>query len=282
MKSEQKFERRVFHYREFGHRWLRGIGWSRQTAARRGYIENNPQHVFDFCLVASGRVDFLVNRKLISTSSGDIFITWPLERHGSNHFVLQPSELFWFQISLDTCAPLSGSELATYRRELRLKQPRVFPSTPEIRHAFRLMRDECYTQELLWKERVKHLVLGLLADIVRLRRRSPGSRNVSPEIQYAQTWMRRNLAENYTLAQLASRIGFCGPHFQARFKAETGVAPGLFRTHLRIEQAKHELIGGASVTEIAYGLGFSSSQYFSTSFKRMVGLTPQQYATIGR
>jgi AraC-like DNA-binding protein len=49
-------------------------------------------------------------------------------------------------------------------------------------------------------------------------------------------------------------------------------------TRRRIEESKKMLSQGeASVTDIAYALGFSSSQYFATVFKRITGQSPKQF-----
>ena len=62
------------------------------------------------------------------------------------------------------------------------------------------------------------------------------------------------------------------------FQRDVGVTPARFHARARIALGKRQLIySDASVTEIAMGLGYSSSQYFATSFKRIVGLTPADY-----
>ena len=47
---------------------------------------------------------------------------------------------------------------------------------------------------------------------------------------------------------------------------------------LKIEKANHLLNANKrSITDIAYDLGFSSSQYFATVFKRYQSITPGEY-----
>jgi AraC-like DNA-binding protein len=50
-----------------------------------------------------------------------------------------------------------------------------------------------------------------------------------------------------------------------------------FALRLRIEEARRRLAaGGATVTGVALDLGFSSSQYFASSFKRLTRMTPRE------
>ena len=62
------------------------------------------------------------------------------------------------------------------------------------------------------------------------------------------------------------------------FKSSTGITVEKYLLKLKVEKAKELLIfGGISITEIAWILGYSSSQNFSTVFKRETGKTPLQY-----
>ncbi len=45
----------------------------------------------------------------------------------------------------------------------------------------------------------------------------------------------------------------------------------------RFREAKELLKSGQSVTDTAFALGFSSSQYFAAVFKKWAGITPSDY-----
>lgn len=57
------------------------------------------------------------------------------------------------------------------------------------------------------------------------------------------------------------------------FKKKTGQTLNQYQTVLRIENAK-QLLATKSVTETAYKVGYSNPNYFSTVFKRHIGLSP--------
>jgi two-component system, response regulator YesN len=67
-------------------------------------------------------------------------------------------------------------------------------------------------------------------------------------------------------------------YFLSLFKRETGLTFVDYLTELRIERAKALLATTEkSITEIAYEIGFSNSNYFSSTFKRLVGTTAKDY-----
>lgn len=105
-------------------------------------------------------------------------------------------------------------------------------------------------------------------------------RGPSPDIARAIALMEATPEQTPSLAALAAAVGLSCSRFKAKFKAVTGHAPRDYLTRLRIERAKALLRdGGETITEIAYGLGFSSSQLFATTFKRYTGTTPSRFRT---
>ncbi len=67
---------------------------------------------------------------------------------------------------------------------------------------------------------------------------------------------------------------------KTRFKREIGVPPAEFWLRKKIERAI-VLLKNHNVTEVAYELGFSSSQYFATVFKRYTLVNPSQFHAAG-
>jgi AraC-like DNA-binding protein len=81
-----------------------------------------------------------------------------------------------------------------------------------------------------------------------------------------------------SVAEMARTAGVSETSFRKRFKSEVGCSPLDYVTRRRIQEAKRLLSeGGRSITDIAYELGFSSSQYFATVFKRVTGVSPSRY-----
>ena len=80
-------------------------------------------------------------------------------------------------------------------------------------------------------------------------------------------------------ALLAHKAGISLSRLRARCKELTGISLGDYLLQLRIQQAMQSLIHAQhkSITDIALDLGFSSSQYFATVFKRYTAMSPSAF-----
>lgn len=77
---------------------------------------------------------------------------------------------------------------------------------------------------------------------------------------------------------LGKQVGTSRASFYNRIKSLTGMGPNNYINKLRMERAAEMLRQTElSMTEIAERTGFSSSRYFSTMFKKYMGVTPTQY-----
>jgi AraC family transcriptional regulator len=90
--------------------------------------------------------------------------------------------------------------------------------------------------------------------------------------------MRADFAINLDLHTIAAESGYSRTHFLRMFRASTGHSPHDWLTRLRIEEAKTRLQKKAySLINIALDCGFSSHGHFSSTFRKIVGVTPREY-----
>lgn len=93
-----------------------------------------------------------------------------------------------------------------------------------------------------------------------------------------ENFVRDNIAESISLDQMASVAQVSKRHFLRAFGESMGTTPHRFVLGLRIEEAKARLrTGTSSVTEIAFACGFTQPQHFSTTFRKLTGVTPLKY-----
>jgi transcriptional regulator GlxA family with amidase domain len=90
--------------------------------------------------------------------------------------------------------------------------------------------------------------------------------------------LRKNCHEPVSLRQMA-RLAHMSPQYFCRFfKTVTGNTLTEYVLRMRVDLAMDYLSSSAMpVTEIAYAAGFSSHSYFDRVFKRLRGVTPQEY-----
>jgi AraC-like DNA-binding protein len=85
-----------------------------------------------------------------------------------------------------------------------------------------------------------------------------------------------NYQENIEINQLAARFNISRSYLMSEFKKTTTQTVNQYLTARRIEVAK-TLLADYSVTDTAFSVGFNSSNYFSTVFKKSTGETPINY-----
>ena len=107
--------------------------------------------------------------------------------------------------------------------------------------------------------------------------------SVSKNIQHAKIKMNENVAGNVHPDELAMRLNISNTWFHRVFKEYTGYAPAKYFQELKLRKAKQLLVGTSqSVKEILFFLGFQSTEYFFSFFKKRTGLTPLEYRSFGR
>lgn len=91
----------------------------------------------------------------------------------------------------------------------------------------------------------------------------------------AKEFMRRNLARELPVSEIAAVAGVSANHFSQGFKKVTGMTPHQWLMHARVAAAR-DLLGqhDLSLREIAAACGFVDQSHFTRVFSREVGLTP--------
>lgn len=127
----------------------------------------------------------------------------------------------------------------------------------------------------------KKVQLNLLSSLICLSLRD---RVVQPKpaiaehARVAKELIDTHFNEPLSLDTLASRIYLSGDHIRSLFKKEYGIGPIHYLLQKRIEHARGLLKNSdKKVYEIAGICGFNDPYYFSRIFKRISGLSPEQY-----
>ncbi|CAG7619099.1 helix-turn-helix domain-containing protein [Paenibacillus allorhizosphaerae] len=97
-------------------------------------------------------------------------------------------------------------------------------------------------------------------------------------IERSCQYIAEHLREEITLTEMAERSNFSVSHFSSLFKKHTGSSLVSYVNGLRVEEAKKLLLSSSyAVAEIADIVGFSTTPYFTRTFKAAVGVSPLEY-----
>jgi AraC family transcriptional regulator len=92
-------------------------------------------------------------------------------------------------------------------------------------------------------------------------------------------FIEEHLEEHIPLPTLAGLARLSPYHFSRAFKQSFGVPPHRYHIQRRIERAKMLLAKSAmSVTEVGAAMGFSETSSFTSTFRRLTGITPSAYS----
>jgi AraC family transcriptional regulator, L-rhamnose operon transcriptional activator RhaR len=109
------------------------------------------------------------------------------------------------------------------------------------------------------------------------RSRNPDSRallRLAEAISYLET----HFEDPVDLDELASTAHMSKRSFIRAFRAAMGSSPIAYLIQLRINRAADMLRhGDRSITDIAFHVGFSDSNYFTRQFRKVIGISPRTY-----
>lgn len=118
-----------------------------------------------------------------------------------------------------------------------------------------------------------------------VRRTTSADPGLLPEEQFASQrilaalqYIREHLAENLTLPVVAEQVNFSPGYLSTLMKQELSIGFGEFVLNVRVRKAKQLLAqGNEPLSSIAEQTGFHDASYLIKAFKRVTGLTPNEY-----
>ncbi|MDR1272600.1 MAG: AraC family transcriptional regulator [Clostridiales Family XIII bacterium] len=235
------------------------------------------------CLVKGRRVTRVGSRDYIITGR-ECFITFPFEEHSTGEFPENPCEFYAFQINtlpVDLFLGLSD-DLRDYLIDMLLHLPHrhyriSYNDLQNLKASFdALALGDSPDNVYLSLQYLCCFLFNLKNLEPILEKRDPYT---SPGIQKCIDYIEQHYKEPISLSALAKISGYSLSSFKVKFKDIIGITPAEYITLRKIEYAKHTLKSqNQSITDLAFELGFSSSNYFCTVFKKYTNLTPSRYS----
>jgi AraC-like DNA-binding protein len=84
-----------------------------------------------------------------------------------------------------------------------------------------------------------------------------------------------------TLAEAAAGLDASQTHLVRAFTREHGIAPHQYLTGRRLDLARHLLLDGRSIADVAVAAGFYDQAHLTRHFTRLLGVPPGRYAQAG-
>lgn len=257
------------------------VAMHKQSQAAAGLVEHVHPGAFEICYVTSGERIYHVDGRDYVMKGNQLFITFPDEPHGSGQNPHGKGVLYWLHVVLPPRSQpflcLTGAAARPLVEGLRRLPARHFTGDRRLQtlfeDVFRRLHEPASAMQKL------HIATDLIAWFsVLLECAHAGHRDrpgYAPDIRRVLEWIDAHLAEAVAVERLAGLVHLSPSRFKAKFKGEVGIPPAEYWLRRKVERGGELLRRGRqTVTEVAFALGFSSSQYFATVYKRFTNRRP--------
>lgn len=270
------------------------FGDARHRDARR-LLEPHYNPGVEVCLCRSGIYRWDVEGEVVEIRPGELSVTRPSERHGGLDSIIGPGRLSWVIVPFQEEPPGWGGEVAAFLGDdapwvasvvARVRR-RHLGGIPAAAAAFDQLRAELPTRTQGRHAAVRVALAALLLAIARAiaeKADDPAERVPVPAaVLDVLREVSADCLHSWTSREMAVRAGMGLTAFTDWCKRATGRSPRWYLLEVRLRRARTQLTDtDKTITEVAVGAGFSSSQHFAGAFRTLYGVTPSAFRTDSR
>lgn len=239
-----------------------------------------PPHSHDYyviSLIARGRQSFTHKGTRHLTPSGGLILINPGVVHtgeAADAYGFELRSLYPSASLMETVVyELTGRRTFPYFKEVRVDHRWAGRSISSLHQAILDGADPLESESrMLWT----------MAELIkRYAERGSGEARLGNEkiaIRQAREYIEDHFAENVTLTALARHVSLSPYYFLRAFRAQVGMPPHAYLENVRIKHTQRLLKTGMSLADVAATTGFSSQSHMTRQFKKIIGVTPGQYA----
>jgi AraC-like DNA-binding protein len=243
-----------------------------------GKSRGHPTHLhpttIEICYLVQGHMHWWFESQTVEMLAGDLMVVPVAQPHGSLDLTLEPCQYVSVQL-----LPERLSEMAK-KATLDPRFPGHHPVDPEAGHWVEFILGEFSSPDCMSVEALTSLVSLLLIRLSR-QQTSGHKRNLSNFVYSAQAVLQEHAMARAPVDEACRQLDVSKAWICQRFREELGCGPGAWLRIQRLSEAKRMLCDeGISINETAKTLGFSSSQHFSSGFRRETGMSPTQYIAL--
>lgn len=260
-----------------------GLDWHRNEGIEIHFLE-------------SGSMPYAQENNNVSLSPNHLTITRPWEAHKVGNPEIGMGKFYWVIIDLGIRRPhqewvwpewimMTPEDLNRLTKILRQDAKWLWKTNAKIKECFFKIGTAVDSDfEGTSASRIRLLVnelLILLLELVDSKEvvLNESLTDSSRSVRLFLDELEKNLAESWTIEQMADSAGVGLTRFTYHCRQLTNATPMRYLAMRRVEKAKKILrkMPELSVAEVAYSCGFATSQYFSTVFKKQEKCTPLEY-----
>ena len=266
------------------------FGLKKHTTIRFDSLKAFAAEPLRFYFIIEGKFEWVINDQQYVLYPGDLAIILPGQMLGGEKDIMHIGTVAWLHIRLEefrneglpaigNWSGLHSNEGGAIARILLLNKLPVLSNQKEAGLLFQKAGNEIFNQEIGYITRINQMIDELFILIARqLTRQNNLSRNFPQSFLLLEQTLRKNLSHQWTVEEMGALMGLGNTAFSEKVKSYTGFSPLNYLINIRISEALKLLKRpDVHVTDIAFTVGFYSSQHFATTFKKLTGYTPSEF-----
>jgi len=273
----------IYDFKEVGFKAFVAVAHIQSTNAMPPLPPHLHEKLFEISIFNEGMQLIIVNDNEYTTKGGDVLVVCPGETHSTGNKPRTTGSVHWLTFEKLTdnnnFFNLPVAENRALCKRLNNIPRRFFKVSQEMRSSLDMIMKIC-TEPItpLWKTEVRNLLLRFIFALIH-QSESGSDSFISDPINKVMQYIRKNVCDlSPQVPELAAMIDLSDSRFKTRFLKEVGTTPVSYINAIKVEKAKTLLSEpNTSILDVATKLGFGSSQYFSTVFKRITTSTPTQW-----
>lgn len=237
-------------------------------------------------MVIDGFTEYEFDDGRIESLAGGQFLAIPPNvRHRGRHDVRRPARLLGLLLDPQSKnatrnSPFTPSDLRWLIAQLESGQTRTHRIHAPMQRSINALAKLLEEFDSADNAKVISMRLLICSTLIDAAQQSTDTDVKKPQqfIEKAIDFMKVNLSSEVSIDSVALAVKCSRAKLFAVFKESAGMTPHDYWLRLRIDHAQELLRSSKmSITKIAMDCGFSTSQYFSTVFKKYAGTSPMEY-----
>ncbi len=251
------------------------IGW--YPEARFHYCEREKgtnEHILILCIAGSGAYNINGEQGVLRANQALLIprntphVYWASDT--------TPWSIYWVHFT-GTSADFFAHQLNSSECQLTVDEEAMAAVQPLFAECCKALMTGFVLERMIYASQTLHHLLGCIFF---------NNRTFSPTLQTSRfhnldstlAYLHHNVHKPLTLAEMAKHADLSPSHFSRLFREQTSYSPIDYFIHLKVQHACRMLfLTNMTVREIGYELGYEDPAYFSRLFKKMVGMSPNQY-----